>query len=143
LSHTLFIIKPDAVAAGRTGMILARVEAAGFAIREMSMTHLTLDEARRFYQVHEKRPFYPELCAFMSSGPCVPCLLEGGNDAIDRLRNLMGATDSRNAAPGTIRAEFGTDIQANAVHGSDGPDTARQEIGFFASRLGWALPALR
>ena len=143
MAHTLFIVKPDAVAAGHTGKILARIEAAGFAIREMSLTRLTVDEARRLYQVHEKRPFYRDLCDFMSSGPCVPCLLEGGVDAIERLRNLMGATDSRQAAPGTIRAEFGTDIQANAVHGSDGPDTARQEIGFFAARLGWALPALR
>jgi nucleoside-diphosphate kinase len=143
MGHTLFIVKPDAVERRLTGKILARVEGAGFSIVEMSLTRLTLEEAQRFYRVHRERRFYDELCRFMSSGPCVPCLLEGGDDAIPRLRDLMGATDSRQAAPGTIRAEFGTDIQANAVHGSDGPDTARDEIAFFAARLGWVVPALR
>lgn len=141
MAYTLFIIKPDAVAARRIGPILARVEAAGFTIRELSLARLTVDEARRFYQVHRERAFYDELTRFMSSGPCVPCLLEGPGDAIDRLRGLMGVTDSRKAAAGTIRAEFGRDIQANAVHGSDAPATARDEIAFWAAKLGWNVPA--
>jgi nucleoside-diphosphate kinase len=141
VAYTLFIVKPDGVAARRIGPILARVEAAGFTIRELCLTRLTVDEARRFYQVHRERPFYDELTHFMSSGPCVPCLLEGPGDAIDRLRSLMGVTDSRKAAAGTIRAEFGTDIQANAVHGSDKPETAREEIAFWAAKLGWPVPA--
>ncbi len=143
MAYTLFIIKPDAVAAGQIGRILARVEAAGFTIREMSLAHLTLNEAKRFYQVHRERPFFDDLCRFMSSGPCLPCLLEAGDDAIPRLRDLLGATDPREAAAGTIRHEFGSDKQLNAVHGSDGPETAREEIGFFAARLGWRLPVLR
>lgn len=141
MAFTLFIIKPDATARRSIGRILSRVEAAGFTIREMSLTRLDIEDVRRFYAVHRERPFYEDLCAFMSSGPCVPCLLEGGEDAIPRLRELMGATDSRQAAAGTIRQEFGTDKQANAVHGSDAPGTAREEIRFFADKLGWKLPA--
>jgi nucleoside-diphosphate kinase len=137
----MFIIKPDAVSRRVTGRILSRVEEAGFTIREMGLTHLTLDDARRFYGVHRERPFYDDLCRFMSSGPCIPCLLEGDDEAIPRLRQLMGATDSREAAAGTLRHEFGTDKQENAVHGSDAPETAREEITFFATKLGWKLPA--
>ena len=137
MAFTLFIIKPDAVGRRLTGKILAKVEEAGFAIREMGMTELSLAEAERFYAVHRERPFFGDLCRFMVSGPCVPCLLEGGGDAIERLRALMGATDSREALPGTIRREFGIDKQSNAVHGSDGPDTARAEIAFFEAKLGW------
>jgi nucleoside-diphosphate kinase len=139
LAYTLFIIKPDAVGRRLTGRILARVEEAGFTIREMGLTALSLAEAERFYAVHRERPFFGDLCHFMVSGPCVPCLLEGGDDAIERLRALMGATDPREAAPGTIRREFGLDKQSNAVHGSDGPDTARAEIAFFRVKLGWHL----
>ncbi len=141
MAHTLLIVKPDAVGRRLTGKILAAVEAAGFEIREMALTHLTLAEAERFYAVHRERAFYGDLCRFMASGACVPCLLAGGPDAIERLRALMGATDPREAAPGTIRREFGTDKQENAVHGSDGPDTARVEIAFFAEKLGWSPPA--
>jgi nucleoside-diphosphate kinase len=143
MANTLFIIKPDAVAKNKIGGILGRVEAAGFVIREISLVQLTLDEIRRFYHVHRERPFFDDLCRFMTSGPCVPCLLEGGDDAIPRLRDLLGATDSQKAAPGTLRAEFGTDKQSNAVHGSDGPETAQEEIAFFAARLGWRQPAVR
>jgi len=141
LALTLFIVKPDAVGRRLTGKILAKVEEAGFAIREMAMTELSPAEAERFYAVHQERPFFADLCRFMTSGPCVPCLLEGGTDAIERLRALMGATDSKEAAPGTIRREFGIDKQSNAVHGSDGPDTARAEIAFFRAKLGWRSPA--
>lgn len=141
MAFTLFIIKPDATRARSIGRVLSRIEEAGFAIREMSLTRLSIEDARRFYAVHRERPFYEDLCRFMSSGPCVPCLLEGGEDAIPRLRELMGATDSRQAAAGTIRQEFGTDRQENAVHGSDAPETAREEIRFFAAKLGWQLPA--
>jgi nucleoside-diphosphate kinase len=137
----MFIIKPDAVSRRVTGRILSRVEEAGFTIREMSLIHFTLDDARRFYGVHRERPFYDDLCQFMSSGPCIPCLLEGDDEAIPRLRQLMGATDSREAAAGTLRQEFGTDKQENAVHGSDAPETAREEMAFFAGKLGWKLPA--
>jgi nucleoside-diphosphate kinase len=91
--------------------------------------------------VHKERPFFDELCRFMSSGPCIPCLLEGPADAILKLRALMGATDPSEAAPGTLRKEFGADKGSNAVHGSDGPDTARDEMTFWAEKLGWRLPA--
>jgi nucleoside-diphosphate kinase len=141
LAFTMFIIKPDAVSRRVIGRILSRVEEAGFTIREMNLTHLTLDDARRFYDVHRERPFFDALCGFMSSGSCVPCLLEGDDEAIPRLRQLMGATDSREAEEGTLRHEFGTDKQDNAVHGSDAPETARQEIAFFAAKLGWKLTA--
>jgi nucleoside-diphosphate kinase len=139
LAYTVFIIKPDAVARQMTGRILARIEAAGFTLREMSLVQLTGADVQRFYAVHRERPFFDELCRFMASGPCVPCLLEGGEEAIAKLRELMGATDSRAAAPGTLRAEFGTDKQSNAVHGSDGPETARAEMEFWAEKLGWKL----
>jgi nucleoside-diphosphate kinase len=131
------MIKPDAVARRHAGAILAKVEAAGFTIRQMAMTRLSLDDARRFYQVHAERPFYDELCEFMSSGPCIPCLLEGGDDAIPALRALMGATDPAEADEGTIRREFAENKQMNAVHGSDGADTASEEIAFWSAKLGW------
>lgn len=143
MNHTLFIIKPDAVEHKTIGGVLSRVEAAGFTIREMAVTQLSLADAQRFYAVHRERPFFADLCQFMSSGPCVPCLLEGDEDAIPKLRELMGATDSREAARGTIRRDFGTDKQSNAVHGSDSPETARAEIEFMAAKLGWKIPALR
>ncbi len=130
MNRTLLIVKPDAVARDLVGRILAKVEAAGFKIRRLEMIRLTPDRARRFYAVHEGKPFLDDLVAYMASGPCVPVLLEADN-AIPRLRELMGATNPKNAAPGTIRAEFAVDIQANSVHGSDSPESARTEIPFF------------
>lgn len=130
MNKTLLIVKPDAVARDLVGRILAKVEAAGFKIRRLEMVRLTPDRARRFYAVHEGKPFLDDLVAYMASGPCVPVLLEA-DDAIPRLRELMGATNPKNAAPGTIRAEFAVDIQANSVHGSDAPESARAEIPFF------------
>lgn len=141
MAHTLFIIKPDAVGRRQLGKILARIEEAGFAIRAMSMTRLSREQARSFYQVHASRPFYDDLCEFMSSGPCVPCLLEGGDDVIPAVRALMGATDPAEAEAGTLRAEFAENKQCNAVHGSDGPETACQEIAFFKELLGWQVEA--
>ncbi len=130
MNRTLLIVKPDAVARDLVGRILAKVEAAGFKIRRLEMVRLTPDRARRFYAVHEGKGFLDDLVAYMASGPCVPVLLEADN-AIPRLRELMGATNPKNAAPGTIRAEFAVDIQANSVHGSDSPESARTEIPFF------------
>ncbi len=128
--RTLLIIKPDAVARKAVGQILARLEAEGFLLREVRMERLTSRRARAFYEVHRERPFYDDLVAFMTSGPVVPAVLEGP-DAIAHLRRFIGETDSTKAAPGTIRAEFGTDVQCNAVHASDSPENAVREIGFF------------
>ncbi len=130
MDKTLFILKPDAVERGLVGKILAKVEEAGFKIRRLEMVRLTPDRARSFYAVHEGKPFLGDLVEYMSSGPCIPTVLEGEN-AIPRLRELMGATNPANAAPGTIRAEFGVDIQTNSVHGSDSPESAATEIPFF------------
>jgi nucleoside-diphosphate kinase len=128
--RTLAIVKPDAVKAGATGEILRRVEAAGLRILALKMTTLTEGLARGFYAVHRERPFYADLVRFMTEGPVVMAVLEGP-DAIPRYRELMGATNPAKAAPGTIRADFGTGIERNAVHGSDGPGTARVEIAYF------------
>jgi nucleoside-diphosphate kinase len=128
--RTLSIIKPDAVAAGAAGAILSRVEEAGFQIVALRMRHLTMAEAEGFYHVHRERPFFAELCAFMSSGPCITMVLEAEN-AIAQLREVMGTTDPAKAADGTIRKDFATSIQRNCIHGSDGPETARFEIGYF------------
>ena len=128
--RTLSIVKPDAVAKGATGEILKRIEAAGLQIVAMKKLHLTEQQARGFYAVHKQRPFYQDLVGFMTSGPVVVSVLEGLG-AIARNRELMGPTDSTQAAPGTIRGDFGTDIERNAVHGSDAPETARVEIAYF------------
>ena len=128
--RTLSIIKPDAVKAGQTGEILARIEKAGFQIAAMRLRRLTRSEAEGFYHVHRERPFFGSLCAFMSSGPCVTMVLERAN-AIAHLREIMGATDPSKAAPGTIRRDLASSIEANCIHGSDGPETARFEIGYF------------
>ena len=128
--RTLSIIKPDAVAAGAAGAILSRVEEAGFQIVALRMRSLTQAEAEGFYYVHKERPFFSELCAFMSSGPCITMVLER-EDAIAQLREVMGATDPAKAAAGTIRKDFATSIQRNCIHGSDGTETARFEIGYF------------
>jgi nucleoside-diphosphate kinase len=130
LERTFSIIKPDAVKAGQAGEILSRLEKAGFAIVELRLRRLTRPEAEGFYHVHRARPFFDSLCTFMSSGPCIAMVLER-DDAIAGLREIMGATDPAKAAPGTIRKDFATSIEANCIHGSDGPDTAQFEIGYF------------
>lgn len=128
--RTLLIIKPDAVAKNAIGNILMRLEADGFVIRELRKVQFTQEQARQFYQVHKERPFYGELVEFMTSGPAVPTVLER-DDAVAHLRQFIGETDSTKASPGTIRAEFGTDVQCNAVHASDSPENAAHEIEFF------------
>jgi nucleoside-diphosphate kinase len=134
IERTLTIIKPDAVARGVAGRIVARFEQAGFTIVAAKLVHLTPPQAAGFYIVHQARPFYQSLCAFMTHGPCLPMVLEADN-AIVRLRELMGATDPAKAAPGTIRKDFATSIEANAVHGSDSPESAAFEIPYFFSAL--------
>jgi len=131
--RTLCIIKPDAVAKKAIGGIVAMIEDEGFDILGLRMTRLTMDDAMAFYVVHKERPFYGPLAQFMASGPIVAMVLEK-EGAIADLRRLMGATDSRKAEEGTIRAKFGTDIERNAVHGSDSPESARFEIPFFFSQ---------
>ena len=130
MERTLAIIKPDAVKSRRAGQILARIEAAGFTVRAMRLQHLTKREAEGFYAVHRERPFFGSLTDFMSSGPCVLLALEAP-DAIKKWRATMGATDPGKAEAGTIRKEFGTSIEHNATHGSDAPDTAAFELGYF------------
>ncbi|MDX1625586.1 MAG: nucleoside-diphosphate kinase [Wenzhouxiangellaceae bacterium] len=130
MERTLSIIKPDAVAKNIIGEIYSRFERAGLRIVAARMKHLSREEAEGFYAVHKDRPFFGDLVEFMTSGPVMIQVLEGEN-AIARNRELMGATDPAQAAPGTIRADFASSIDANAVHGSDGPDTAAEEIGFF------------
>ncbi len=126
------MIKPDALRAGAAGNIIARVEEAGFSLRAMQMVHLTEEQAGAFYREHAERPFYGELVAFMSSGPIIALLLEKAQ-AVTDLRALVGATDSREAEPGTIRRDFGTNNQQNAVHASDSPESAIREAAFFFS----------
>lgn len=128
--RTFSIIKPDAVKAKQAGEVLARIEKAGFEIVALRMRSLSRKQAEGFYFVHQERPFFGSLCAFMSSGPCITMVLEGEN-AIARLREIMGATDPAKAAAGTLRKDFASSIEANVIHGSDGPDTARFEIGYF------------
>jgi nucleoside-diphosphate kinase len=130
MERTFAIIKPDAVAAKYTGRILQRIEEAGFTIRAMRLTHLTQKEAEGFYAVHKARPFFASLTTFMSSGPCLVMALEAP-DAIKKWRTLMGATDPAKADAGTLRKEFGKSIDNNATHGSDAPDTAAFELGYF------------
>jgi nucleoside-diphosphate kinase len=128
--RTLSIIKPDAVAAKNAGAILSRIEKAGFRIVALRSRRLTRGEAEGFYHVHRERPFFADLCVFMSSGLCITMVLER-EDAIAALRKLMGATDPSKAAEGTIRKDFAASIEANAIHGSDSPETAAFEIGYF------------
>jgi len=130
VERTLSIIKPDAVAKNVIGQIYSRFEGAGLKVIASRMAHLSRGEAEAFYSVHRERPFFGELVDFMISGPVMIQVLEG-ESAILKNRDLMGATDPKKAAPGTIRADFADSIDANAVHGSDGPDTARNEIAFF------------
>jgi nucleoside-diphosphate kinase len=128
--RTLAIIKPDAVQRRLTGRILQRIEQEGFSIRAMRRMHLSRQQAEGFYDVHRARPFFASLTEFMSSGPCVVLVLEA-DDAIKKWRTLMGATDPAKADAGTLRKEFAESIERNATHGSDAPETAAYEIGYF------------
>jgi len=130
VERTLSIIKPDAVKKNAIGQIIARFESAGLRVVAARMMHLSRAEAEGFYAVHRERPFFKDLVEFMISGPVLVQVLEGG-DAIAKNRELMGATDPKKAAKGTIRADFADSIDANAVHGSDGAQTARTEIAYF------------
>lgn len=128
--RTFSIIKPDAVEKNIIGKIYSRFEKAGLQIIAARMEHLSREQAEQFYAVHKERPFYNDLVDYMISGPVVVQVLEG-EDAIAKNREIMGATNPKDAEPGTIRADFANSLEENAVHGSDGPDTARQEIAFF------------
>ena len=130
VERTLSIIKPDAIAKNVIGQIYSRFESAGLKIIAARLAQLSRAEAEAFYAVHRERPFFGELVGFMISGPVMIQVLEG-ESAIQKNRDLMGATDPKKAAPGTIRADFADSIDANAVHGSDGPETARDEVAFF------------
>lgn len=130
VERTLSIIKPDAVSRGLIGKIVKRFESAGLKIAAGKLLRLTPERAQAFYAVHKDRPFYAGLCAYMSSGPIFVSILEG-EGAITRNREIMGATDPAKAAPGTIRRDCGQDVEQNAVHGSDGTETAANEIAFF------------
>lgn len=128
------MIKPDAVSAGNTGAIIKMIEEAGFRIVAMKKTRLSAERAGQFYEVHKARPFYNDLCTYMSSGPIVPMILEKDN-AVEDFRTLIGATDPQKAAPGTIRNLFAKSIEANAIHGSDSDENAIIESNFFFSGL--------
>jgi len=130
MERTLAIVKPDAVRRGLTGDILKRIEASGLTIVAMRKIQLSRADAEKFYDVHKARPFFSGLCDYMTSGPVVLTVLQG-DKAISRWRQLMGATDPKKADAGTIRKDFGIDVEQNATHGSDAPETAAQEIGFF------------
>ncbi len=132
IQQTFAIIKPDAVAAGHTGQILSMIEKAGFRLRGMRMARLSLQQAQGFYDIHRERPFFTGLVAFMTEGPVVLLVLER-EDAIKHWREVMGATNPEKAAEGTIRKKFAKNIERNAVHGSDAPETAAVEIPFFFS----------
>lgn len=134
MERTLSIIKPDGVAKGLIGEVIKRFETHGLKIVAMKMIHMNKKEAQGFYAVHRDKPFFHSLTDFMSSGPCVVMILEG-EGAIEKNRKLMGATDYRQADPGTIRADFADSIERNIVHGSDGPETARTEIAYFFNAL--------
>ena len=132
--RTLSIVKPDGVKKNVVGEVIRRFEAAGLRVVALKMIRLDARQAEGFYHVHRERPFFPSLVSFMSSGPIVPMVVEG-DDAIARVRAIMGATDPAKAAPGTIRKDHATSIEKNVVHGSDGPSTAAFEIGYFFGAL--------
>jgi nucleoside-diphosphate kinase len=134
MERTLSIIKPDGVKKGLIGEVIKRFEKAGLKIAAMKMIHMSKKEAEGFYAVHRGKPFYNSLTDFMSSGPCVVLILEG-EKAISRNRELMGATNPKDAAPGTIRKEFAANVEQNIVHGSDAPETAAYEMGYFFNAL--------
>lgn len=130
VSLTLGIVKPDAVATGKAGKIVAHLEQAGFTVRAARLVRLTTEQAGAFYAVHRERPFFADLVAFMTSGPCLPMALER-DDAVVTLRNVIGATDPAEAAPGTVRKLYAESKGRNAIHGSDSDDNARREVAFF------------
>jgi nucleoside-diphosphate kinase len=130
VSLTLGIVKPDAIATGKTGKILAHLEEAGFTLRAARLVRLTDAQAGAYYAVHRGRPFYPELVAFMTSGPCLPMALEG-EDAVATLRTVIGATDPAEAAPGTVRKLYAESKGRNAIHASDSDENAAREVAFF------------
>ncbi len=134
MEKTLSIIKPDGVRKGVIGEVIKRFENAGIKIVAMKMVHLTKEKAQNFYSVHKDKPFFDSLTSFMSSGPVVAMVLAGDN-VIEKNRELMGATNPKNAAPGTIRKDFASDVEKNIVHGSDSPQTAETEIAFFFNKL--------
>ena len=134
MERTLTIIKPDAVKKRAAGHILQRLLDEGFEVRGLKMLHLARAQAEGFYAVHKEKHFFPELVTFMTSGPVVAACIER-EDAVSHLRAVMGATDSKNAEKGTVRAQFGTNIQANAIHGSDSQENARIEISFFFPQM--------
>ena len=134
IERTFSIIKPDAVAAGQAGEILAMIEQAGFRILALRMTRLTQEQAEGFYAVHRERPFFPSLVKFMTEGRIIVMALER-QDAIAKLRELMGATNPANAAEGTVRKRFAQSIERNCIHGSDAPDTASTELAYFFSTV--------
>jgi len=127
---TLAIIKPDAMGSGKAGKVLAHLEAAGFKIRGARVLRLTTSQAEAFYAVHRERPFFRPLVTFMTSGPCLPLALER-QDAVARLREVIGATDPKDAAPGTVRALYAESKERNAIHASDSPENAVRELAFF------------
>jgi nucleoside-diphosphate kinase len=133
MEMTLAILKPDSVASGHAGKIVAHLEAEGFVLRGCRLVRLSVEQARAFYEVHKARPFYDSLVEFMTSGPVMPLALER-KDAVTHLRQVMGATDVAKAAPGTVRALFGTSIERNAIHGSDSAENAALELAFFFAR---------
>jgi nucleoside-diphosphate kinase len=133
MQRTLAIVKPDGVRQRNVGDVIRRLEAAGFAVRGLKMVRLSQEKAGEFYAVHRERPFYQSLTVFMSSGPIVPMVLEGEN-AIEKLRTLMGATDPAKAAAGTIRKDLASSIEQNVIHGSDSEASANTEIPFFFSQ---------
>ena len=134
MERTLAIIKPDAVGRNLAGSIIARLQSEGFVVLGLKMIRLSQDDAKRFYAVHRERPFFDSLTAYMASGPIMPLLLQR-DDAITTLRDVMGATNPAQAAPGTLRQEFGVDVEKNSIHGSDSPASAAQEIPFFFSQM--------
>ncbi len=134
MERTLAIIKPDAVGRNLAGSVIARLQSEGFVVLGLKMIRLSQDDAKRFYAVHRERPFFDSLTAYMASGPIMPLLLQR-DEAVKTLRDVMGATDPSQAAPGTLRQEFGVDVEKNSIHGSDSPASAAQEIPFFFSQL--------
>ena len=134
IERTFGIVKPDAVEKSAVGGVIEMIEKAGLKIVGLRLVKLSDAQARAFYDVHKERPFFPDLVKFMTSGPAVVMAIEG-ESAVARYREVMGPTDSKKAPPGTIRNKYGTNIERNAVHGSDGPDTARAELAFFFAGL--------
>ena len=134
MQQTLTILKPDTVAQAHAGAVIQMIEGAGFRIRAAKMLHLTKAKAEGFYAVHQERPFFKDLVKFMTEGPVIVMMLEA-EDAVVRLRTLMGATDPAKAEEGTVRRKFGTNIERNAIHGSDAPETAAVEVAYFFSQL--------